>query len=668
MEINIRKFSSRLIDIVKSDGATNNVVSIIAFMLLLKKRGLLPDIKNYFYGNDSAYEFITSMLYNHNDSNNLIDIWDIVGNNFKMLKETSIRELAYTLNEVLLGGDLSAIFDEVITQSASDFSSGIGITFQPIEISKLIFKLGDSSVPMDVYNPFAGLASYGVLFGKNNHYKGQEINAQTWALGKIRLILNDAYVYDYKLEDSVHNWNSMNQKYDLLVSSPPFGSWMNKYLFSKANTLPASSCEEFLIVNGINNCLRSQGRLIGLFSEGLLFGNRNSQRCIRKELIEAGMVEMIISLPSNIMYNTAIKTSILVLNKQKTSEFIKFVDGSQFIKKEGKRNILKNEELFEALINNDKQFVRFVSFSEIKNNSYNLSVNRYFIERIKSESGYPIVPLGELVTLSNFKSHDDADGYLISVSNLANNAFDYNLDLSKVDFRTDITNQKKADSDVLLVASRHKLFKPTFCSASPKNPIYYTSNIIAFKVNTDKIDIAYLVNQLYSDYVQKQKDALSVGSVLSMIKIKDLRSIKIILPPLEEQKAIVQGAKEAYQIASAKELGLEELIERMKVEYIDEMRIKKHNLAQYVNSLQSSVSALIKFIKKNDGSISEEQLISNQRHITVEQLLQSMFNTTNEIGIFVNNLTNDLEFGDATNINLNNFISLYIHNYPQDRF
>lgn len=668
MEINIKKFSSRLIDIVKSDGATNSVVSIIAFMLLLKKRGLLSDIKNYFYGNDTIFEFITSMLYSRTDSQNLIDIWDIVGNDFKMLKETSVKELTYMLDDVLLGGDLNAIFDEIITQSASNLSNGIGVSFQPVEISKLIFKLGDSNRPMKVYNPFAGLASYGIYFGKNHHYVGQEINTQTWALGKIRLLLNDSYVYDYKLEDSVHNWNSLDQKYDLLVSSPPFGYWLNKYLYSESNTLPASSCEEFFIINGINNCLKPQGKLIGVFSEGLLFGNKNSQRLLRKELIEAGIVEMVISLPANIMYNTAIKTSIVILNKQKTNEYVKIVDGSQFAKKEGKRNILQDEKLFQAIVNNDKQFVRFVSFNEIKNNSYNLSVNRYFIERVKSESGYPVVPIGELVTLSNSKSHSNEGGHLISVSNLSDNVFDYELDLSKVNFRTDIANQKKADSDVLLVAARHKLFKPTFCKASPENPIYYTPNIIAFKVNTEIIDIAYLVYQLNSEYVQKQKDALSVGSVLSMISIKDIRNIKIILPPLEEQKAIVQGAKESYQIASAKELGLEELIEKLKNKYIDEMRIKKHNLAQYVNSLQSSVSALIKFIKKNNGAISEEQLISIQRHITVEQHLQSMLNTTQEIGAFVNNLTSDLEFRKATNIDLNDFISRYIDNYSQDKF
>jgi Type I restriction-modification system methyltransferase subunit len=667
MEINIKKFSSRLIDILKSDGAANNIVSIVAFMLLLKKRGLLSDIKNYLYGNDVAYEFITSMLYNHSGGQKLIDVWDIVGNDFKMLKENSIKELSYMLDDIL-EGDLNVIFDEIITQNASNFSDGIGMSFQPTEVAKLIFKLGDSNRPMEVYNPFAGLASYGIYFGKNHHYVAQEINKHTWALGKIRLLLNDAYVYDYKLEDSIHNWNSLNQKYDLLVSSPPFGHWTNKYLYSESNTLPASSCEEFFIINGINSCLRPQGKLIGIFSEGLLFGSKNSQRFLRKELIEAGIVEMVISLPVNIMYNTAIKTSIVILNKQKTNEYVKIVDGSQFIRKEGKRNILQEEELFQAIISDDKQFVRFVSFSDIKNNSYNLSVSRYFIEKVKSKSGYPVVSIGELVTLSNSKSHSNGGGYLISVSDLSDNAFDYELDPSEVNFRTNIANQKKADSDVLLVASRHKLFKPTFCKASPENPIYYTPNIIAFKVNTDVIDIAYLVYQLNSEYVQKQKKALSVGSVLSMISIKDLRNIQIILPPLEEQKAIVQGAKESYQIASAKELGLEELIEKMKTEYIDEMRIKKHNLAQYINSLQSSVSALIKFIKKHNGAISEEQLISIHRNITVDQHLQDMLNTTKEIGTFVNNLTNDLEFKNATNINLNDFIQLYIDSYPQDKF
>lgn len=670
MEINIRKFSSRLLDILKSDGATNNVVNIVAFMLLLKKRELLSDIKNYFYGNDTAFEFITSILYNHKGHENLIDIWDVIGNDFKMLKESTVKELVHILNEVLLDEDLGALFDEIITQTAKDFSKGIGESFQPIEISKLIFKLGDSSTLMDIYNPFAGLASYGVYFGKRHHYVGQEINANTWALGKIRLILNNAYVYDYKLEDSIQNWNSLEKQYDLLVSTPPFGYWRNPYLYSGGDILPANSYEEFFILNGINNSLKQGGKLIGLFSEGLLFGSKKSQHLLRKELTEAGFVEMIISLPSNIFYNTSINTSVIVLNKGyfNDGKSVKFIDGSSFYKNIGGKNILQTEVLLNAIEHCDKKYVRTISTEEIKKNNYRLDVRSYFINKIEIPAGYKKIKLKEVLKYNNKREKVlDANINILSISDLTDNQFDYE---KRYNHKSNHERNRTVSAyytfeDILLISLRFKNIKPTYYRPSNSHPIYYSQNLTGFYLLLDhQIDIGYLINELNADYVKQQVTSSSIGSVMSYIRVSDFLNIEILVPPsIEEQKAIAKGAKEAYQIASAKELGLEEYIERMKTEYKDEIHIKKHNLAQYVNGLQSSVSALIKYINNNGGTISLGDLISKKRNISVNHHLNSMLQTTTEIGVFVNKLTQSLDFEQPRIIELNSFIKKYKDNY-----
>lgn len=672
MEINIRKYSSQLVNIVKNDNVINNVVSIIGFMLLLKKRGLLSDIKKvYSYGNDSISEFISLTLIN--ESKYLIDIWSLISQDFYILKDSTVRNLAYIIDEVVTDEYLGIIFDEVIKQSAKELSKEIGQSFQPTEISELIFKLTDSSTSMDVYNPFAGMASYGVLFGKKHHYIGQEVDRYVWAIGKIRLILNDAYVYDYELADSISNWNSLGRKYDLLVSTPPFGYWQNPYLYSRENVLPARSYEEFFILNGINNSLKDGGKLIGLFSEGLLFGNNNSQRTLRKELVENGYVEMIISLPSNIFYNTSINTSIVVLSKKDFNDekSVKFIDGSSFFKNIGGKNILQSDALFSIIDSSDENWVRTISTEQIKRNNYKLHVRSYFINKIEIKEGYRTIKLKEILKHNN-KREKVTDVYrkILSISDLANDRFDYEKKYTQKSnqVRDRFVSAYYSDEDILLVSLRFKNIKPTYYSYNDSR-IYYSSNVSGFHLLSDKIDIGYLIHELNADYVKQQVEYFSIGSVMPYVRVNDFLNIEIQIPSsIEEQRAIVKGAKEAYQIASVKELGLEEIIEKMKTNHVDEMRIKKHNLAQYVNSLQSSVSALIKFIRKNDGTISEEQLISTQRHITIEQHLQNMLDTTKEIGSFVNSLTNGLEFGDAKNINLNDFISQYIDNYPQDKF
>lgn len=672
MEINIRKYSSQLINIVKDDNVINNVVRIIGFMLLLKKRGILSDAKKvYSYGNDSISEFISLTLIN--ESKYVIDIWSLISQDFHILKDSTVRNLAYIIDEVLTDDYLGVVFDEVIKQSAKELSKEIGQSFQPMEISELIFKLTDSSTPMAVYNPFAGMASYGVLFGKKHHYIGQEIDRYVWAIGKIRLILNDAYVYDYELADSISNWNSLGRKYDLLVSTPPFGYWQNPYLYSRENVLPARSYEEFFILNGINNSLKDGGKLIGLFSEGLLFGNNNSQRALRKELVENGYIEMIISLPSNIFYNTSINTSIVVLSKKDFNDekSVKFIDGSSFYKNIGGKNILQSDALFSIIESSDKNWVRNISTEQIKRNNYKLHVRSYFINKIEIKEGYRAIKLKEILKHSN-KREKVTDVYrkILSISDLTNDRFDYEKKYTQKSnqVRERAISAYYSDEDILLISLRFKNIKPTYYSYNDSR-IYYSSNVSGFHLLSDKIDIEYLIHELNADYVKQQVEYFSIGSVMPYIRVNDFLNIEIQIPSsIEEQRATVKGAKEAAQIASVKELGLEEIIEKMRANYVDEMKIKKHNLAQYVNSLQSSVSALIKFIKKNNGAISEEQLISIQRQITVGQHLQNMMNTTKEIGTFVNSLTSDLEFGDSNNIDLNEFISHYINNYAQDLF
>lgn len=672
MEITITKYSSRLINIVKKDNVSNDAVSIIGFLLLLKKRGVLSAVKSFSSNrSNSVLEFISSLLVN--ESENIIDIWNCFAHDFHILQSSSLSELIYMLDEDIVDDYLAAIFDEVIRQSAKESPVEIGKNFQPKEISELICKLTDSTTPMVVYNPFAGMASYGVLFGKKHHYIGQEIDRYVWAIGKIRLILNDAHVYDYELADSISNWNSLGRKYDLLVSTPPFGYWQNPYSYSRENVLPAHSYEEFFILNGINNSLKDGGKLIGIFSEGLLFGNNNSQRTLRKELVENGYVEMIISLPSNIFYNTSITTSIVLLSKKDFNDekSVKFIDGSSFFKNIGGKNILQSDALFSIIESSDENRVRTISTEQIKRNNYKLHVRSYFINKIEIKEGYRAIKLKEILKYSNKREKvTDVNRKILSISDLTNDRFDYE---KKYTQKSNKARERAiyayySDEDILLVSLRFKNIKPTYYSYNDSR-IYYSSNVSGFHLLSDKIDIGYLIHELNADYVKQQVEYFSIGSVMPYIRVNDFLNIEIQIPSsIEEQRATVKGAKEAAQIASVKELGLEEIIEKMKANYVDEMRIKKHNLAQYINSLQSSVSALIKFIKKNDGTISEKQLISIQRHITVEQHLQNMMNTAKEIGMYVNSLTKDLVFGDTKIIDLNGFISRFINNYPQDKF
>lgn len=662
----IKKYASSLIDIIRKDGGTKDAISVLALFLFFKHQGKLYEIKENYYNADFGYRWVTDMIsrFGH------LDFMPILSKEIKNLRTQTIRELVYDINILFSTEDIRELFEEIISQNTSDISDGVGTDYQPYEISKFICLLGNSPKIMRVYNPFAGLASYGVYFGQQHNYTGEELNERIWALGKVRLILNHVKEDGYTRDNSIYHWNSAQNKFDLVVSSPPMNSFSREKMYYFRQQYDVYTLEEFVIKNSLFNALKPDGKFIGFFSESLLFANAHWYTSLRKDLVEYQNIEMIISLPSNIMYSTSVKTSILILNKSR-NDCVKFVDGTTFVRKEKRKNIFDYENLFQAIRENDSRFIRTVSIEAIRKNNYLLSVNRYFIEELNVPEGFRTVPLESLLipyehpsTLPyDFYTYSEPMGRLISASDLSDNPYQYELYPEKITELKPVAKCKSVVDEVVLISLTGKL-KAVYCYASEKNIVFLSQGLLAYEVRTNQVVISYLINQLHSEYVQKQVAAFSVGSVAPRINRQNFENIRILLPAsLEEQEAIAKSAKEAYQLASAKELGLEELVKSMQAEYMDDMRIKKHNLAQYVNGLQSSVAALTKYIDSKGGTISLGDFISEHRNISVAAHLESMSEITNQIGEFVNGLTNELDFEPAVKIDLRSFITKYIRNY-----
>ncbi|GAA9352349.1 hypothetical protein TH0610_14720 [Helicobacter pylori] len=89
-----------------------------------------------------------------------------------------------------------------------------------------------------------------------------------------------------------------------------------------------------------------------------------------------------IALPDNLFFGTSIATCILVLKKNKQDDTTLFIDASKEFVKEGKKNKLKEhnrEKILQTYTERKaiKHFSALASMEKIKENDYNLSVNRY---------------------------------------------------------------------------------------------------------------------------------------------------------------------------------------------------------------------------------------------------------------------------------------------------
>ena len=123
------------------------------------------------------------------------------------------------------------------------------------------------------------------------------------------------------------------------------------------------------------------GKAAIILPKGVLF--RESEKSIRKKIIEYGYIDLIINMPANLFYGTQIPACIMFFTKIKNNnKSIKFIDASEFFVKEGDKNKLQESDITRILdyVNNEnniKNFTKKVTFNEIKENDFNLSHSRY---------------------------------------------------------------------------------------------------------------------------------------------------------------------------------------------------------------------------------------------------------------------------------------------------
>ena len=105
---------------------------------------------------------------------------------------------------------------------------------------------------------------------------------------------------------------------------------------------------------------------------------------IRQYMVDNNYIDTIIHLPDNLFYGTSIPTCILVLKKDlKKDHNIRFIDASKYFVKVTNSNKLTNNninDIYNLYYNRteDVQYIaRTVSYEEIVNNKYNLSVSTY---------------------------------------------------------------------------------------------------------------------------------------------------------------------------------------------------------------------------------------------------------------------------------------------------
>ena len=249
---------------------------------------------------------------------------------------------------------------------------------------------------------------------------GQESNPTTWKMAKMNLAIRgiDGNLCEIP-EDTFLNDQHPTMRADYVMANPPFNltPWGADKLKEDQRWkfgMPPASNANFAWIQHMIWHLAPNGKMGMVLANGSLSSQSGGEGEIRKNIIEADLVECIIALPTQLFYTTQIPVSLWFISKKKkqpgktlfidarnmgemvTRSLRELTDGS---KDEEKNDIKKLADVYNAFVagtlEDEKGFCAVVSTEEIAKQDYILTPGRYVGIPEQEDDGEPF---GEKMT------------------------------------------------------------------------------------------------------------------------------------------------------------------------------------------------------------------------------------------------------------------------------
>ena len=259
--------------------------------------------------------------------------------------------------------DMGLTFEELIRRFAEGSNETAGEHFTPRDIVRLttalVFMEDDDALTKPgiirtIYDPTAGTGGF-LSSGMEYLHElnpqglmkafGQELNPESYAICKADMLIKGQEVDNIKLGNTLSNDQLYAEKFDYMLSNPPFGVDWKKIESSIKDEhtlkgfdgrfgpgLPRVSDGSLLFLLHLIDKLRDVspsaegsegGGRIGIILNGspLFTGGAGSGESeIRRYILEADLLETIVALPTDMFYNTGISTYVWILSNHKQPE------------------------------------------------------------------------------------------------------------------------------------------------------------------------------------------------------------------------------------------------------------------------------------------------------------------------------------------------------------
>ncbi|HDY8019686.1 TPA: N-6 DNA methylase [Vibrio vulnificus] len=321
----------------------------------LGETGVARNLENYI----QSFSPNAREIFEHFDFFNTIDKLEEADLLYKVAKRFASTDLH---PNVINNYGMGLVFEELIRRFAESSNESAGEHFTPRDLvrltTSLVFSHDDelltqSGLVRSIYDPTAGTGGFlssGMEYVLELNERaslsafGQELNPESYAICKADMLIKGQKVDNIKLGNTLSNDLLSTDKFDYMLSNPPFGvDWkkIQKSIVDEHNEkgfegrfgagLPRVSDGSLLFLMHLISKMRpltvedkakGTASRIGIILNGspLFTGGAGSGESeIRRYILEHDLLEAIIALPTDMFYNTGIATYIWILSNNKAS-------------------------------------------------------------------------------------------------------------------------------------------------------------------------------------------------------------------------------------------------------------------------------------------------------------------------------------------------------------
>lgn len=291
--------------------------------------------------------------------------------------------------------------------------------------------------------------------------------------------------------------------------------------------------------------LNENKKVIGITLNKNTFGMTSKIKETRKFLVDNGFIETVISLPPNLLDNTQVPITLIILSRN--NQYIRFINAEKKSYLLNHKNIL-NEDCISSIVSaciTDSEISCSISSLEVINNEYNLSPKIYIKPIVKN--GIELGTLCKKVTcglqiplkqLNEITSNTPTKYQYLQIKNIkygtVGNSLPYLSEIQEDYLDYQIKNH------YIIFSKLGSPLTVKLAEIPTEKIVIAVGHLYILELDEEKVNPYYVRDYFESEKGQEALKSCAMGLTISHLNLERLKQLQIPMIPLEEQNRLVK--------------------------------------------------------------------------------------------------------------------------------